>query len=99
MRNVFKREGKTFTVKIESYGTETVSCKFSEQLKDGLITVCKPFELSYKELEDIHSTCGVVLQERERSLELSDEAKAFKENPTMDSVLAIIKANETMKKS
>jgi hypothetical protein len=96
MRTTFERGNKTFAVKIESYGTETVGCKFIEQ-EDGLCTVGKPFELSYPEIEQIHSTCGAILQDRARSLELSDEAKAFKENPTMDSVLAIIKANETTK--
>ncbi len=56
-----------------------------------------PFVLSWEEIEQVYSTCGVLLQERERSLELSDEAKAFKENPTMESALAMMEANKATK--
>ena len=100
MRIKFEEKTVEFCIVLTADANAKGTLDCTVMVKTGDLCVWNiPFVLSWEEIEQVYSTCGVLLQERERSLELSDEAKAFKENPTMESTRAIIKANETTKKS
>ena len=98
MRIKFEEKTVEFCIVLnaEANAKGTLDCTVVVKRKD-LCVWNIPFVLSWEEIEQVYSTCGVLLQERERSLELSDEAKAFKENPTMESALAMMEANKATK--
>jgi hypothetical protein len=74
MRIKFKEKTAEFCIVLKADSNEKGTLDCTVMVKTGDLCVWNiPFVLSWEEIEQVYSTCGVLLQERERSLELSDK--------------------------